>query len=588
MVNILLVVHDAVARECLAGYLRSRGHDVRCLGSTNDSKQRHKPGPPSVLILDGELPKGETRRFLDSKASDPLLTNVPVVVLANPRDRDDLAALSRRGVRHVVLKASFTLEALEARIAASMNEGEATASAGAAPSATPDTEAARPIEAKPPGAAARRVIEDVEVTSRATLKGMEPLVTPDELRKLIEKSGELHALSPAVSRVMQMANRPDVTVDELAKVIKQDPAIAMKVLKVANSAVYARGAPVDSVLMAVRRIGMEQIRQTMVSIGIVEGFSEPGKSPSLNMHLFWEHSLAVGLFAAGAVNATGGSNSDTDAAFTMGLLHDVGRVILVEHLGERYAQVMETSRQLELPLEIVERKLLGLTHADLMEKLLTSWRFAASMVKPVVLHHATISAMQQQAPGSLRACLAVALGDRLAHAMMIGGSGGETIAPVDEVAKVMGLSEAALCGLIKNVPPQVEELKVAMLASAPSVGWPSRSRDVLKRLPEGFRPTLVGSERPTDAGAMLVASMRHAGGEGPANLAIVNVTTDAEATAAKESLATLDKEAGSSVPALVLGWTGEPLHGGRAVVEMRGPFQFETLCRAAQGLLKAA
>ncbi|GJQ29798.1 MAG: hypothetical protein HBSAPP03_16820 [Phycisphaerae bacterium] len=598
MANLLLMIYDALHRESLAGYLQLRGHGVRSLGVSTSGNATPTFQKPDALIIDMDLQNDEAFRLLRGRLANPGLSKVPVIALANPRDRNDVATLASFGVRHIVLKSTFTMDALEQKICTCC--AEASAPVPVCPDNLPPSpsgpimvthvSAAEP--ASPEHRPARTQPEAVQIKSRAALKDMPPLVSPDELRGIIAKAGELHALSPAVTRVSQMAGRAEVPADEIAKVIKQDPAIAMKVLKLANSTVYSRGAPVDSVLLAVRRIGMEQIRQAVLNIAIVDGFANSGQPQILNMHLFWEHSIAVGLFTAAIMGATGGAPAEIDAAFTMGLLHDAGRVILAEHLGDRYARVIEIAQSLELPLETVEKRLIGLNHAELMEKLLVSWRFAGSLVKPVVLHHASISAIQQHAPGSMKACFAVALADGLAHAMMLGDSVGETIAPLGDLIAALHLKEDALRTITETVPPQVQDLKVAMLASAPPGGaWPDRAKAALRRLPEGFRPVYVGPNRAAEPACTLAEALRRAGsGERP-TVAIVAAETPDEAAAANAALEAMDREAGTAVPAIVLRWTGgesASVLPGRTSVELRGPFQFETFCRAARDVLKAA
>lgn len=576
MGRIGLIAHEPLARESLAGVLRSTGHTVTCALSAIDALAMVKRDKPDMLIVDVDLPRQEGLHLLDA-ARDNALSHIPMLMIASPRGREDIIALARRGAKHILLRQSFTLDGLHERIRACL----ADAPRNAEPRPVADAYAAP----APSHSAATAHSADSVVAARSALKDMAPLVTPRELKNLLDRSGELCALSPAVSRVIQLASRPDVSADEIAKVIKQDPAISMKILKLANSTVYTRGTPVDSVLTAVRRIGMEQIRQAVVNIGIVDQFAAPGQMP-LDTHLFWEHSIAVGLFAAGTISALGGTTTEADGAFTMGLLHDVGRLVLARQLGERYANVIQTAREMRLPLEVVEKRLIGLTHAELMERMLAEWRFAGCLVKPVAMHHAGLVGMRHGAGTALRHCLAVSLGNRLAHAHVLGHSGSESMHAFADLTESLGLSEHALGQLCETVPTQVHDLKLAMLASAPSSPWLTGAHSLRARLPEGCSCVYVGDETGMDPCRILARVLGEACSLAP-TIAIAGISSAVNLSHVRGTLEALDNERTSPLPTLIVHW-GEapdpsPL-GARALELLPGPFQLESLVAAIQRL----
>ena len=82
--------------------------------------------------------------------------------------------------------------------------------------------------------------------------------------------------------------------------------------------------PVSSIDLAVQRIGIAQIRQMVLSIGVIDRFSASMRSVRLDALKFWEHSIGCGLIAAEITRCRSGSTEEVDAAFTMSLLHDTG------------------------------------------------------------------------------------------------------------------------------------------------------------------------------------------------------------------------------------------------------------------------
>src|SRR5262249_7291747 len=163
-------------------------------------------------------------------------------------------------------------------------------------------------------------------------------------------------LSPTVSRLMQIVNSHDCSVERIASAAKQDQAVAIKILKLANSPVYFRGDPVDSVHQAVLRIGTNQIRQVVMNLTVRERFGSLGGASRLRATQFWEHSIACGLIAAEITRCRGGSAPEIDSAFTMGLLHDIGKMFYAEVLDDQYNHVLTMAEEMRLPLEQTESR----------------------------------------------------------------------------------------------------------------------------------------------------------------------------------------------------------------------------------------
>ena len=217
----------------------------------------------------------------------------------------------------------------------------------------------------------------------------------------------------------------ECSLEAVAKAVSQDQAMSLKMLKLANSPVYMRGDRVDTVHKALMRIGVSSIRQAVMNIGVVERFSAPAFGELLSTGQFWEHSIACGLIATQLAEARG--EQDADTAFTCGLLHDLGRVVLAEVLGERYSGVIETARSVEAPLEQVESRMLLLNHADVMDRLLTGWKFSKHLIDPIMHHHLSVANARGVIPARRGEILRLGLANRLAHAMLLGDSGNVTI-----------------------------------------------------------------------------------------------------------------------------------------------------------------
>ena len=144
-----------------------------------------------------------------------------------------------------------------------------------------------------------------------------------------------------------------------------DQALAMRVLRMANSAVYARGKIINNLPTAVQRIGITEIRNVALTLGVVHQY-QGRLSQFVDPWLFWEHSIACGLLAHAIGKQCSGASRDN--LFLWGVLHDLGRLILLDHAAEAYTRVLETAESIERPIEVIERKMLLVDHCEILAR----------------------------------------------------------------------------------------------------------------------------------------------------------------------------------------------------------------------------
>ncbi len=365
--------------------------------------------------------------------------NLPVIMLTDSAAREIVLAALQSGANEYLLKTGFNVQTLLERVRHCLGNGEAhRAAARYAPSSAPAHAVAAhramtdpslaPRPSPPPAPAAARsaplalspsgAVAGPPSTARASidaLKQLHPIISPSQLLEHVARDAELRAFSSTVTQLINVTNNPDCSINQVANAILQDQVVALKVLKLANSVVYNRGEPVESVHSAVTRIGLHQIRQTVLNIGVIEGFSNDDLGSDLAIAPFWEHSIACGLIAAEITHARGGTVEDADMAFTLGLLHDVGRIILAQRLDGLYQQTLATAHDLQLPLELVETRLLTMNHADIMDGVLNMWRFPRRLIGPIVSHHHSLANLRQLAPVKVAQIGTLILADSLAH-----------------------------------------------------------------------------------------------------------------------------------------------------------------------------
>ncbi len=210
-----------------------------------------------------------------------------------------------------------------------------------------------------------------------------------DILKELEKADSVPTLPTVVSSVLALIDDESVTTRDVADLIAEDPAITGQVLRAANSVVYnAMGMSTTSIGEAVGRLGLREVRNLVISLGVVQAFRETGTC--FNATMFWRHcfttALAAGLVAARSNLALPGGARD-NPYFLAGLLHDIGVLLLSESLADDYFHLVERSVAESRPLHQLELEVLGADHQDLGAMLLRRWGLPFEVAAAAQHHH---------------------------------------------------------------------------------------------------------------------------------------------------------------------------------------------------------
>jgi HD-like signal output (HDOD) protein/DNA-binding NarL/FixJ family response regulator len=521
--DILVVSDKAILREPLELALRAAGYGTASASCAAAALAAARERTPHLVLLDMNIPHEGAEVFLQRLRESPGLDRVPVVVLDDVADKARVLRTVQFKISGYIIKSQFSMSGLLDKIASTLHPSAApekgTGCAPAAPQGRPPTQIPQ-ASATPPDPAAR-------------LRSLSPIMNQKQVLERVQACEQLKALSPTVAHVLKITGNDRCSFDAVAKAIGQDHAIALKVLKLGNSAVYTRGEPVDTVQKAIVRIGMERIRQTVLNISVVERFSVAGPGNAIDTYQFWEHGIATGIIAAELAHAQ--ASSEADMAFTMGLLHDVGRIIYAEQLGEVYGRVVATARELELPLEQVETRMLVMNHADVMEQLLRAWKFAKDLISPIVFHHLSADGIRAQVPAHVGETARLALANRLAHALLLGSSGNEFVYPIEDLCIALKLDPAVLNRITTTAREQTDSIKFAMLSAGNAGLWAARRDVIRERFKRPFRPLFVSPRPERDAFRILCSELSGAFEE-PCTVAVVHIPNAMDSAAARRML----------------------------------------------------
>jgi HD-like signal output (HDOD) protein len=224
----------------------------------------------------------------------------------------------------------------------------------------------------------------------------------DELALVIERSCALQDVSTRVERSRRAAGAsalPSVPrlyleltellrsgesgADDAASVVERDPAMAAKVLQLANSAFFGRRRPVTSVREAVAYLGLEALRALALSAEAFHTFSIDPPIRGFDLERLQRRSSRVARLG----HAICGETWEGEEAFAAGLLHDVGLLVLASQDRGELVELLDCARSQSRPLHEVERDRCGVTHAELGAHLLALWGLPHAVTEAVAGHH---------------------------------------------------------------------------------------------------------------------------------------------------------------------------------------------------------
>jgi putative nucleotidyltransferase with HDIG domain len=270
---------------------------------------------------------------------------------------------------------------------------------------------------------------ETDVAARAATVAHRLLAKPcdaDELGRVLERSYELNALAehetlrrtamaaislPAVPqvylRLVAVLEDPEATTQDAARVVEQDPALAAKLLQLANSGFFARSQTISRLDQAVGLVGFRTLATLALSAGVFTAFRPTRPIEHFSVEVLQRHSTLVARIARRLLPA--GHLQDEAAA--AGLLHDIGFLILADQEPDYLAALLELAHDERRLVPDVEYEQRGISHAEVGAHLLALWGVPHSIVEAVAYHHRPDAAPEP----ALDAIAAVAIAEALAH-----------------------------------------------------------------------------------------------------------------------------------------------------------------------------
>jgi putative nucleotidyltransferase with HDIG domain len=201
----------------------------------------------------------------------------------------------------------------------------------------------------------------------------------------LDRVVELATLPVVAMEVNRMLADDAISVQEMTRVIEKDQAIVAKILKLVNSSFYGFRSQINNLPHAVVILGFKSLHSAVLSIAVSQVFSKDFKCESFDMADFWFHSVAVALVAQKFAEQT--SLCEPEEAFTAGLLHDIGKVILVQYFPEEFRRVWQEQQENGLTSVEAEKIIIDTTHSQIAARVARKWLLPQSLLDVLRCHH---------------------------------------------------------------------------------------------------------------------------------------------------------------------------------------------------------
>lgn len=226
------------------------------------------------------------------------------------------------------------------------------------------------------------------------------------LDAVIDATRDLPAPPAILTQVIELTGNADTPQGKVADVLATDPAVAAEILRHANSAIYARSRSVSSLFDAVTLLGFRTIRSIVVAVSAKGSFASADIPGDVKDGL-WEHSLATAVFSR--LLATKMRVCHPDDAYTAGLLHDIGKLVLCGKFKNAAREIYRSPENDATQVLESETQILGVSHSLVGAALVDRWLLPEEISAAARLHH------EHFAPDSVAGI--VALGDIFVSAL---------------------------------------------------------------------------------------------------------------------------------------------------------------------------
>jgi len=223
--------------------------------------------------------------------------------------------------------------------------------------------------------------------------------------KMMDKAGEevidIRNVLARIDRITNLPTIPHVLLEinrmlqdnvvsnkKMQEVIEKDQVVTAKLLKLVNSSFYGFRSKIVDISQAILILGFNTARNAIATVAVIDIFRAKEKYDDFDIRDLWKHSLAVAITSRRLAERA--RMAPPDDCFVAGLLHDIGKLIMEEHLPDLFGRVLALQREEGLSFIEAEKKISPANHAVIGGHLIRKWRFPARLIDAIKHHHQVI------------------------------------------------------------------------------------------------------------------------------------------------------------------------------------------------------
>lgn len=273
---------------------------------------------------------------------------------------------------------------------------------------------------------------------------------------LVNDTVELASLPHVVMRALELLNDSQTSASDIGAVIAEDPALTAGLLKIVNSAFYGFPSRIDTVSRAITIVGTLELTDLVLGASAIQTFYRLPNHLT-DMQVFWEHSLYTGVVARILARYLRAPN--TERCFVLGLLHDIGSLVLYRQQPELSRRALELAAGDSLPLHIAEDEVFGFHHGEAGAALMEAWNLPESFREIARYHHQPSAAQRYRLETAT-----IHLADVIAGIAHNTATGSRQVAALEPGAwELTGLSVDIVEPVITAADAQFKEARAALL-----------------------------------------------------------------------------------------------------------------------------
>lgn len=293
----------------------------------------------------------------------------------------------------------------------------------------------------------------MEVSTPKEFEGR--LANGKDWREIVAWVGDLPPMPTVASRAIGMVEDPDCTASELTKILSTDAALAARVLKIANSAMFARQREITTLSQAIMIIGFKSLKGVIVAATLRQFQKKFGPSE----RLIWESLMCSGM--AASLIAKKLRKKYVEEVFLLGLLHGLGQIVLLfqSQTAQDYKHVFKKIKDEGLDFTTSEQEVYGFAHPLIGALVAKKWNFSSDTCQ-VILHYADPISTQKPETEVEEKTLIVRLADCITHASGIGNPEGYIVKQEDleSIGLLLGFSPDTLTDDLLTLQKETQDI----------------------------------------------------------------------------------------------------------------------------------